>query len=44
MKFVCKICRTEWILTRFAQVDEIQKIQCSFGHPMQCHVLKAVIE
>ena len=44
MKFQCKICKTEWILSRFVQVDEIQSIQCSLGHPHQCHVLKAVIE
>lgn len=44
MKFECKICKTEWILSRFAQVDEIQSVQCGFGHPHQCHVLRAVIE
>jgi hypothetical protein len=43
MKFVCKICKTEWELTTFSQCDEIQKVQCPSGHPHQCHVLKAVI-
>jgi len=44
MKFRCKICKSEWILSTFAQVDDIQTIQCPQGIPKQCHVLRAVIE
>lgn len=44
MKFVCKICESAWILTTFAQCDEIQRVQCPQGKPYQNHVLKAVIE
>jgi hypothetical protein len=43
MKFECKICRQTWILTTFSQCDEIQKVQCSSGHPFQCHVLRAIV-
>ena len=44
MKFECKICKTQWELSTFSQIDEIQLVQCPKGHPMQNHVLKAVIE
>lgn len=44
MKFECKICKTSWILSTFGQIDEIQKIQCPQGIPMQCCILRAVIE
>ena len=43
MKFQCKICKTVWELATFAQCDEIQKTQCSAGHPFQCCILRAVI-
>ena len=43
MKFQCKICLTVWEFTTFAQCDEVQKRQCSSGHPLQCCVLRAVI-
>ena len=44
MIFKCKICLNLWELTTFSQCDEIQKVQCPNGHPLQCHVLKAVFE
>ena len=43
MIFCCKICGSEWEVTTFKQVDDIQSIQCPEGKPMQNHVLKAVI-
>ena len=43
MKFQCKICKLEWELATFSQIDDIQKLQCSAGIPMQCCILRAVI-
>jgi hypothetical protein len=44
VKFECKICKSQWQLSTFAQCDELQRIQCPQGIPHQCHVLRAVIE
>jgi hypothetical protein len=44
MRFQCKICHREWVITTFKQVDDIQSVQCPDGQPMQNCVLRAVIE